>query len=259
MEQVLAPNFRFKTKQNDDDKSTDTEIKVRGLKEPSSKRVKDIIESDLNDLKAAILSDDKIVKALPGNVDPEVINKVMIPKIIKIKYPQLNDEEVEELRQHVVVDSVIKNGHQDTALEALEQIQAGDEMSGYLYILQSFSQVPEIANTKNLYKIGYSTVPVQERVKNAVDEPTFLMDKVRIISAFECYNLNPQKLELLLPTFFGSSCLNVDVYDKQGKRFSPREWFIAPLHIIEKAAAMLINSDIVNYRYDVEKQTVEER
>lgn len=110
MEQVLAPNFKFKTKQNDDDKSTDTEIKVRGLKEPSSKRVKDIIESDLNDLKAAILSDDKMVRALPGNVDPEVINKVMIPKIIKIKYPELSDEEVEEVRQHVVVDSVIKNG-----------------------------------------------------------------------------------------------------------------------------------------------------
>lgn len=110
MEQVLAPNFKFKTKVNDDDKSTDTEIKVRGLKEPTSKRVKDIIESDLNDLKAAILSDDKLVKALPGNVDPEVINKVMIPKIIKIKYPELSDEEVEEVRQHVVVDSVIKNG-----------------------------------------------------------------------------------------------------------------------------------------------------
>lgn len=110
MEQVLAPNFKFKTKTSDEDKSTETEIKVRGLKEPSSKRVKDIIESDLNDLKAAILSDDKMVKALPGNVDPEVINKVMIPKIIKIKYPELTDEEVEEVRQHVVVDSVIKNG-----------------------------------------------------------------------------------------------------------------------------------------------------
>lgn len=110
MEQVLAPNFKFKAKKDDDDKSTDTEIKVRGLKEPSSKRVKDIIESDLNDLKAAILSDDKIIKALPGNVDPEVINKVMIPKIIKVKYPELTAEEVEEVRQHVVVDSVIKNG-----------------------------------------------------------------------------------------------------------------------------------------------------
>lgn len=110
MEQVLAPNFKFKAKKDENDKSGNGEIKVYGLKEPSSKRVKDIIESDLNDLKAAILSDDKIVKALPGNVDPEVINKVMIPKIIKVKYPELSAEEVEEIRQHVVVDSVIKNG-----------------------------------------------------------------------------------------------------------------------------------------------------
>jgi hypothetical protein len=72
--------------------------------------VKDILESDLNDLKATILQDDRMLKAMPGNVDPEVINKVLIPKIIKIKYPDLTDEQIEEVRQHVVVDSVIKNG-----------------------------------------------------------------------------------------------------------------------------------------------------
>lgn len=110
MEQVLAPNFKFKTKQSDDDANGPGEIKIKGFKEPSSVRVKEIIESDLNDLKATILQDDQIIKALPGNVDPEVLNKVMIPKIIKIKYPDLSDEEVEEVRQHVVVDSVIKNG-----------------------------------------------------------------------------------------------------------------------------------------------------
>jgi len=110
MEQVLAPNFKFKAKISDDDEAKPGEIKIRGFKEPSSKRVKEIIESDLNDLKANILQDDKMIKALPGNVDPEVINKVMIPKIIKIKYPELSDEEVEEVRQYIVVDSVIKNG-----------------------------------------------------------------------------------------------------------------------------------------------------
>lgn len=109
MEQVLAPNFKFKTKLLDDEKSEPGEIKIRGFKEPSSLRVREIIESDLNDLKASILQDDKIIKALPGNVDPEVINKVMIPKIIKIKYPDLSDEEIEEVRQYVVVDSAIKN------------------------------------------------------------------------------------------------------------------------------------------------------
>jgi hypothetical protein len=110
MEQVLAPNWKFKTKIDDDDEAKPGEIKIRGLKEPSSKRVKDILETDLNDLKATILQDDQMLKAMPGNVDPEVINKVLIPKIIRVKYPDLSEDEVEEVRQHVVVDSVIKNG-----------------------------------------------------------------------------------------------------------------------------------------------------
>ncbi len=110
MEQVLAPNFKFKTKLSDEDKAEPGEIKIRGFKMPSSKRVKDIIESDLNDLKATILQDDTMLKAMPGNVDPEVINKVLIPKIIQIKYPELSVDEIEEIRQHVVVDSVVKNG-----------------------------------------------------------------------------------------------------------------------------------------------------
>ena len=72
--------------------------------------MKDILESDLKDLKASILQDDTMLKAMPGNVDPEVINKVLIPKIIRVKYPDLSEDQVEEVRQHVVVDSVIKNG-----------------------------------------------------------------------------------------------------------------------------------------------------
>ena len=35
---------------------------------------------------------------------------MLIPKIIRERYPDLDESEVEELRQHVVVDSVIKNG-----------------------------------------------------------------------------------------------------------------------------------------------------
>lgn len=109
MEQVLAPNWTFKTKLSDSDTSKPGELQIRGLKEPSSKRVREIIASDLNDLKATILQDDQIMRALPGDVvEPEVINKVLIPKIIRVKYPELSEEEVEEVRQHVVTDSVIK-------------------------------------------------------------------------------------------------------------------------------------------------------
>ena len=85
------------------------EIKVHGLKKPSSQRTKEIVESDINDLKATILQNDTMLKALPGTIDPEVINKVLIPKIIATKYPDLSEEEVEEVRQYVVLDSVVKN------------------------------------------------------------------------------------------------------------------------------------------------------
>ena len=116
MEQVLAPNFKFKPMDNDEDDLEDEEeengkptIKIRGFKTPSSQRAKDIIETDLNDLKARILQDDTMLKALPGNLEPEVINTVLIPKIIREVYPDLSEDDVEAVRQYVVVDSVIKN------------------------------------------------------------------------------------------------------------------------------------------------------
>lgn len=136
MEQVLAPNFNFKLKSEaENDKKNDDEntIRVRGFKTPTSKRAKDIIEQDLNDLKAKILQDDTMLKAMPGNVEPEVINKVLIPKIIKEIYPDLNDEEVEAVRQHVVIDSVVKNG---------EIVEQGDKK--FIRMANSFVNIDDI-------------------------------------------------------------------------------------------------------------------
>jgi len=108
MEQVLAPNFKFKPRFKDDDEpSQKGELKIRGFKKPS-REIETIIESDLNELKAKILQDDTIRKIIPMEDDPEVINQFYIPKIIRKEYPELNDEQVEELRQYVVVDSVVK-------------------------------------------------------------------------------------------------------------------------------------------------------
>ena len=68
--------------------------------------------------------------------------------------------------------------------------------------------------------------------------------------------MNPQKLELLLHTFFGAACLNIDIYDKGGQRHLPREWFVAPLDIIEQAIIFIINGEIINFRYDIERQII---
>ena len=109
MEQVLAPNLKFKLKRSDNDGKHVIEIK--GFKEAKSDRAKQIIATDLNDLKASILQHDKVLPALPReDIDPEIINKVLIPRVIQEKYPDLDKNQIEEVRQHIVADSVIKNG-----------------------------------------------------------------------------------------------------------------------------------------------------
>lgn len=111
MEQVLAPNFNFKPKKDGDCKEADDQntIRINGFREPSSKRVRNIVESDLTELKANILQDPDMVKSLSGVVDTDVINRVLIPKVIMTKYPDLTDEEVEEVREHLVADMVIRH------------------------------------------------------------------------------------------------------------------------------------------------------
>lgn len=110
MEQVLAPNFNFKPKRDENEIDEPGTIKIKGFKGLVSKRVKDIVEEDINDLKAAILQDKDVTKALSSTIDAEVINKVLIPKVIKMRYPDLEEEELEAVRQYVVTDSAVKTG-----------------------------------------------------------------------------------------------------------------------------------------------------
>lgn len=107
MEQILAPNFKFKTKRDDEDIVPPGTLTIKGFKEPSTAKTKAIIENDLVDLKAAILQDAKVIAGSAGKVEPEVVNKVLIPKIIQTKYPDLTKAELEEVSQYLVVDSVI--------------------------------------------------------------------------------------------------------------------------------------------------------
>jgi len=107
MEQILTPNFKFKTKRDDGDIVSAGTLSIKGFKEPSTAQTKAIIKNDLIDLKAAILQDAKVIAGSLGKVDPEIVNKVLIPKIIQTKYPDLTKTELEEVSQHLVVDSVI--------------------------------------------------------------------------------------------------------------------------------------------------------
>ncbi|MEC2219762.1 DEAD/DEAH box helicase [Bacillus subtilis] len=127
MEQVLTPDFKFKRRRNESEKSSTTgELFVKGLKEPSTENVKKIIENDINDLKAKIMQDSQVQKTFSGEVDPKVLNKVLIPKVIQKVYPNLSDEEIEEVRQHVVLDTVMK-GAKSEVVGSKEFIRMADK------------------------------------------------------------------------------------------------------------------------------------
>lgn len=135
-------------------------------------------------------------------------------------------------------------------------VKEEDIQTGWIYVLKSKSTNPNISNIKNLYKLGFSTLPIDERIKNAKNEATYLYADVKKITSYKCYNRNADKLELLLHRFFAPACLNIDLYDDKGQRFSPREWFVVPFEIIEEAIQLILNESILNYKYDVEKQTI---
>lgn len=144
-------------------------------------------------------------------------------------------------------------------LEKFGNITGEDKEAGFIYILKSKSEKQEIREIRHLYKIGYSKTAVEDRIKHANQEPTYLMADVSIVMAYKCYNMNPQKLEQLLHNFFGNSCLNIDVFGKDGQRYTPREWFIAPLYVIEQAVHLILSGEIVKYRYDGDREEIMER
>lgn len=110
MEQVMAPSWKFKTEREEDDGKGDLThtIVVEDLKPLSSEKTKTIVESQLDDLKAAVLQNDMVVKALSGSTTAETITQHIIPKVIRERYPDLTDEEVEEVRQRLLLDTIVK-------------------------------------------------------------------------------------------------------------------------------------------------------
>ncbi len=140
--------------------------------------------------------------------------------------------------------------------ESFTDITDVDKEAGYIYVLSSKSTDPKIQAIKNLFKIGYSTTSVVSRIRNAEKEPTYLMAPVELEAEYKTFNMNTQKFEQLLHNFFGSCCLNIDIYDEKLRRRMPQEWFVVPLDIIDKAIELIITEDIVHYKYDKSSEKI---
>ncbi|MFR9660764.1 MAG: GIY-YIG nuclease family protein [Rikenellaceae bacterium] len=135
-------------------------------------------------------------------------------------------------------------------------IESEDIATGYIYVLRSKSDNPAISQYKDLYKIGFTTTSVEERVANASAETTYLLADVDIIATWKTYNLNTSYFETMLHRLFDQVQLQVKIHHTSGAVIVPHEWFIVPLPIIRNAIDYIIKGVAVSY--NAEQQLLEE-
>lgn len=135
-------------------------------------------------------------------------------------------------------------------------VQEEDVQTGWIYVLKSKSKDPRISEIKDLYKIGFSSTSVDDRIKNAKNEATYLFSEVKKIATYSVYNRNADKLENLLHRFFASSCLDIEFTNEKGQRINPREWFVVPFEVINEAVQLILNGNVVNYTFDFESKSI---
>lgn len=127
MEQVLAPRFEFKPKSpaggpapgfdygeggydpnrcnvGFNEGTGQFQIEIKGLVAPKSEEAQRICQQDLNEVIAAFVQDKSTVER--GLFDPELVpedlTQLRMGKIVKDKYPELDEEDQEAIRQHAV-------------------------------------------------------------------------------------------------------------------------------------------------------------
>lgn len=109
MEQVLAPNFTFKPRTNPQEKTSAGQVFVKGLKQAPNEKVKRILETELEDLTAAVLQDTQYQRSVAAD-HPTEYRKHLQSKIIRERLPGLSDEEVEVTRQYLASNLAFKTG-----------------------------------------------------------------------------------------------------------------------------------------------------
>jgi len=127
MEQVLAPRFEFKPKNSGSEPSPDFDygeggydpekcnvgfneqtgrfqVEIKGLVEPKSKEAARICQEDLNEVIASFVQDKSAIERglFDEELVPEELTQLRMGKIIKDKYPELEVEDQEAVRQHAI-------------------------------------------------------------------------------------------------------------------------------------------------------------
>jgi hypothetical protein len=127
MEQVLAPKFNFTPKSpasgpvdgfdygdggynpkkenvGFNQETGQFQIEIKGLTEPTSKEANRICKEDLNEVIVAFVQDKTALERglFDTEMVPEELTQVRMGKIVKDKYPELDEQDQEAVRQHAI-------------------------------------------------------------------------------------------------------------------------------------------------------------
>lgn len=150
MEQVLAPRFEFKPKTvassaepgfdygeagYDPNKcnvgfnpaSGKFQIEIKGLAEPKSEFAQRVCTQDLNEVITAFVQDKTSIERglFDSELVPEELTQVRMGKIVKDKYPQLDDHDQEAVRQHAIAALNLTQKAKELALAGGETERTG--------------------------------------------------------------------------------------------------------------------------------------
>ena len=130
---------------------------------------------------------------------------------------------------------------------------------GHIYILRSKSEDTSVQDIANFYKIGMTEDTVENRIANAEKDPTYLMAPVEIVETYKVTgDYNTQKVEALIHRFFADAKVVLIITDKDGKEYTPDEWYSVPIGVIREAIDLLNTGYIINFVYDNERQKIVE-
>lgn len=163
--------------------------------------------------------------------------------------------------------SVVGNGFAVTELQeeteskffTQAELTPTDRLTGFIYVLRSLSDNPAISSQQDLYKIGFSTNDVEERIAGAAHDPTYLMAPVRIVATYKVANMNSQKLEGLIHQVLEGVRFHVTVFDDSGQPHEPQEWFVVPLSVVDTIIEKIMDGSIVGFTYNAHMKCLERR
>ena len=142
MEQVLAPRFNFTPKNPSsgpvegydygeggydpgkcnvgfNEESGQFQIEIKGLAEPKSKEAARICQEDLNEVVTAFVQDKTAIEQGLFNEElvPEELTQVRMGKIVKDRYPELDEADREAVRQHAIAALTLTQKAKEIAVE----------------------------------------------------------------------------------------------------------------------------------------------